>query len=79
MNAANERSITDQRAGEGSRSNPNRYFHVMTQGWYLFTREGIKGPFLDKDKASQFLTMHISSMRGDKPAEDVDPSTSWRL
>ena len=56
-----------------SRSNPDRYFHIMTKGWYIFTREGIKGPFYDKSRAALFLQHHIY-----EPAETPDPSEWWR-
>jgi len=63
-----------QRAGETHRSNPDRYFHVMTQGWFVFTREGIRGPFVDQQKAKGYLASHINDAQS-----DVDPSASWRL
>jgi len=63
-----------KRAGENHRGNPNRYFHVMTEGWFVYTREGVRGPFVDRDLAQSFLQSHISEIK----AED-DPSNSWRL
>ena len=68
----NEQS--DPRTGEQYRSNPDRYFHVLTQGWYVFTREGIRGPFVDRNRANNYLKNHISDLK----SED-DPSSSWRL
>lgn len=65
---------TPERAGKQFRSNPDRYFHVMAEGWYVFTREGVRGPFYDKSNATNFLIQHIE---GDHTA--VDPSASWRL
>lgn len=62
------------RAGEQFRSNPDRYYHVMTEGWYIFTREGIRGPFYDKSIAANFLQQHIQGAH-----EEPDPSNSWRL
>jgi hypothetical protein len=62
------------RAGEQHRSNPERYFHVMTQGWYVFTREGIQGPFVDKPRAKAYLEEHVKESQAEK-----DPSESWRL
>ncbi len=64
---------SESRAGEQYRSNPDRFFHVMTQGWYVFTREGIRGPFLDRKRAATFLESHITD------SKDEDPSSSWRL
>jgi len=64
-----------QRVGREHRRNPDRYFHVMTEGWYIFTREGIHGPFLDKTRAHNFLTQHLDISKG----ESEDPSASWRL
>ena len=66
--------IAKDRAGEQYRSNPARFFHVMTEGWYVFTREGVRGPFYDKSRAAFYLQQHIQS-----PQEQSDPSTSWRL
>ena len=72
MNSFN--SDPEYRIGEQYRSNPDRYFHVMTEGWYVFTREGIRGPFVDRNRASTFLHTHIAHIKGQK-----DPSDSWRL
>lgn len=55
------------------RQNPDRYFHVMTKGWYIFTREGIKGPFYDKSRAALFLQQHIGDPVGHSGAGE-----SWR-
>lgn len=60
------------RDGSNYRSNPDRYFHVMAQGWYVFTREGIRGPFVDRERAERFVRSLIEEQRG-------DPSASWRL
>lgn len=64
-----------QRVGREHRRNPDRYFHVMTEGWYVFTREGIRGPFVDKTRAQNFLNKQLNSSNG----EGEDPSASWRL
>ncbi len=60
------------RAGEEYRLNTDRYFHVMGQGWYVITREGINGPYLTKELAREFLKELIDSMVSDKSKE------SWR-
>jgi hypothetical protein len=60
------------RAGEQNRINIDRYFHVMSQGWYVHTREGIRGPFFDKHRADIFIK-DIAKRQSD------DPSSSWRL
>ncbi len=62
------------RAGENHRGNPDRYFHVMAEGWFIYTREGVRGPFVDRNLALCFLQNHITDI---KP--DDDPSSSWRL
>ena len=62
------------RAGKQYRSNPERYFHIMAEGWYIFTREGVKGPFYDKSRAAFYLIQHIQTS-----AEQQDPSSAWRL
>jgi hypothetical protein len=66
--------VPSNRAGKQFRSNPGRYFHIMAEGWYIFTREGVQGPFYDKSHAENYLQQHIQSTH-DQP----DPSTSWRL
>ena len=60
------------RAGEAYRLNHQRYFHVMNQGWYIHTREGIKGPYLRKEDASDHLEDHIIRLT-------PDPSDAWRM
>ena len=60
------------RAGEEFRLNHQRYFHVMNQGWYIHTREGVRGPYLNKEDASDYLENHIIHLT-------PDPSDSWRL
>lgn len=62
------------RTGESHRRNPDRFFHVMTQGWFMFTREGVRGPFVDRNRAHNYLTNHISVIKDEK-----DPSAGWRL
>ena len=60
------------RAGEEYRLNHHRYFHVMNQGWYVHTREGIRGPYLKKEDASDQLDDHIIQLT-------PDPSDTWRM
>lgn len=60
------------RAGKEFRSNTDRYFHVMGQGWYVLTREGINGPYLTKELAREFVQDLIDSMVADEKKE------SWR-
>ena len=62
------------RGGKHLRSNPERYFHVMAQGWFIFTREGIQGPFVDRPRAEAHLSSHLNELKGSQ-----DPSASWRL
>jgi len=50
------------RAGKEHRSNTDRYFHVMGQGWYVLSREGLSGPYLTKELASEFVEDLIGSM-----------------
>lgn len=79
---------TDQnRTGNStSRTNNERYFHVMNIGWFVYTRDadeiecrqgiemrdGIVGPFGTQNDAIQFLEDHITQQKADKSAE------SWR-
>jgi len=70
----NQQDNLESRAGERNRSNPERYFHVMTQGWFVFTREGIRGPFIDMPKAKSYLELHLKDLQAEH-----DPSEVWRL
>lgn len=46
---------TSARMGEQHRENTERYFHVMGQGWFIFTREGTDGPYVSKDEATSIV------------------------
>lgn len=69
-----EFDMPTNRAGKQFRSNPDRYFHIMAEGWYIFTREGVQGPFYEKTHATNYLQQYIQNTH-----EQADPSTSWRL
>ena len=43
------------RAGEKSRVNEERLFYVDNVGWYVHTREGLKGPYPDVDDAKSYV------------------------
>ena len=58
--SSNDEEIT--RAGKEYRVNPERYFLVMGQGWYVLTREGISGPYQTKERARTFIRMVIDSL-----------------
>ena len=60
------------RAGKEYRSNTDRYFHVMGQGWYVLAREGVNGPYITKELAQEFVQELIRSMVPD------DKKESWR-
>lgn len=62
------------RAGKNHRNNPDRFFHVMSEGWFVYTREGLQGPFIDRSLAAGFLQNFIEDI-----GTDQDPSDSWRL
>jgi len=46
-----------------ARISPNRYFYVMGEGWYVFTREGISGPYVEKDNAIDFVETVLTGSR----------------
>jgi len=48
------------RRGQHNRINRNRYFHVVGQGWYALTREGMGGPFIEKQTAEAFVLSVIA-------------------
>ena len=48
------------RAGKEHRVNTERYFHVMGQGWYLLTREGIGGPYTERSEVKSAINLLIN-------------------
>ena len=52
------------RAGKEYRVNPERYFLVMEQGWYVLVREGISGPYQTKQRARLFIRRMIDGLCG---------------
>jgi len=56
------------------RANPDRFFHIMAEGWYIYTREGVRGPFIDKPLATNYLQRLIDGID-----DKEDPSSAWRL
>ncbi len=38
-----------------TRGNEQRFIHIFRQGWYLRTREGLKGPFENRSNAQILL------------------------
>jgi hypothetical protein len=51
-----------RRTGKQARISDNRYFYVMRKGWYVLTREGESGPYLEKGDAIDFVdTVMIGS------------------
>ncbi|MBI1422962.1 MAG: hypothetical protein GC149_05800 [Gammaproteobacteria bacterium] len=67
-------SAPTDRTGKKHRGNPDRYFHIMTEGWYVFKSEGVRGPFYDKARATSYLQQHIR-----ETLDQNDPSSTWRL
>ncbi len=46
-----------------TRRNEQRFIHITRQGWYLRTREGLKGPFENRNNAQLFLDGIIEKTR----------------
>lgn len=46
---------TSPRAGKEHRVNTERYFHVMGQGWYVLTREGVDGPYVERNEVKSVI------------------------
>lgn len=67
----------ESRRGSQHRANPDRYFHVMGQGWFVHLREGVGGPFVDQSEAKSYLTGIVSNAGNDEEAGD--PSEKWRF
>ena len=64
----------EPRAGKQFRTNQDRYFHVMGEGWYVNTRDCVVGPFLDKAAAAE----QVAGLVKPAPAQYEDPSDAWR-
>jgi len=68
------------RTGSTHRINPDRYFHVMSQGWYIFTREGVQGPYDKRNDAESYLTSVVGNISTETASPDVnDSNDSWRM
>lgn len=74
MTSIDSQNRTTPRAGKSFRNNPDRFFHVMAEGWFILTREGERGPFTERKHAQNYLDNHLIEIKGDE-----DPSTGWRL
>ena len=63
------------RAGKQHRVNTERYFHVMGQGWYVLTREGVGGPFIERNEAKLMVKQIIDpdSVPAEKSEEEDVP------
>ncbi|MFV1982680.1 MAG: hypothetical protein ACC657_04000 [Thiohalomonadales bacterium] len=68
--------MDNQRTGSSDRINPDRYFHVMNQGWYIYTREGVRGPYDKRNDAEDLISTVIGGT--DDPSEN-DINDSWRM
>jgi hypothetical protein len=44
-----------QPGSKEARISTNRYFYVMGEGWYVLTRDGVSGPYPEKDKGIYFV------------------------
>ncbi|MFV2061158.1 MAG: DUF6316 family protein [Gammaproteobacteria bacterium] len=77
------------RTGSSNRINPDRFFHVMNQGWYIFTREGVQGPYDQRNDAETHISVTIVNPDSfTKDTEESENSTandssdnndSWRM
>ena len=52
-----------RRASKESRISDSRYFYVMGEGWYVLTREGESGPYLNKNKAEEFVNVVLTGIQ----------------
>jgi hypothetical protein len=67
------------RAGKDHRVNQDRYFHVMGQGWYVLTREGVDGPYVDKKQVNDFIRKFTTKEQDGKPANEPAPWENFFL
>ncbi len=67
------------RGGTEHRSGASRYFHVMGEGWFVYTREGVHGPFLERQRANQYLDQLIGGgKRSSSHARVPSQFDDWR-
>ena len=66
---------TPTRAGKEHRVNTERYFHVMGQGWYVLTREGVGGPYAERNEVNSVIQQLVDpdSVPAEKPEEEGLP------
>ena len=64
---------TPPRAGKDHRINQDRFFHVMGQGWYVLTREGVDGPYMDKTQVNDRIRKFTATEEADKPTDGTAP------
>ncbi|MCG6935668.1 MAG: hypothetical protein LJE73_07185 [Proteobacteria bacterium] len=67
------------RAGKEHRINKERYFHVMGQGWFVLTREGINGPYDDKKQVTSYLNLFLNREPDVAKPEESDPWEKFYL
>ena len=65
---------TPPRAGKDHRINQDRFFHVMGQGWYVLTREGVDGPYMDKIQVNERIRKFTAR---DEPEAPSDGPAPW--
>jgi len=82
------------RAGKQHRVNLDRFFHIMNEGWFIYTRkgqklptnqnttDGIAGPFESKIVANDFLTERLDTTSLSNSSTDKQStsqdSEDWR-
>lgn len=64
---------TPPRAGKDHRINQDRFFHVMGQGWYVLTREGVDGPYVDKNQVNDCVRKFTVTEQPEKPSDKPAP------
>ena len=59
------------RAGEKMRRNEDRLFFVDNVGWYIHTREGLKGPYTEMKDAETYVAQLTQINKTDLPFVDT--------
>ena len=67
------------RAGKDHRINQDRFFHVMGQGWYVLTREGVDGPYVDKAQVDERIRKFTAKEEAEKPSDEPAPWENFFL
>lgn len=70
-------NISSSRAGKEHRVNTERYFHVMGQGWYVLTREGVGGPYIERNEAKLVVSQIVDPDSVPVEKSEAEDAPRW--